>query len=133
MKATGSTFRLLTAAQLGTRVLALWKLFRHPQTPLPAKIVAAVVVAYALSPIDLIPDFIPVLGLLDELVLVPLGIALVLRLTPPALWQACLLEAQSSVERAPKLWWAAVCVILIWLLLVTLLGWWLWRAFGTSA
>ncbi len=133
MKATGSIFRLLNAAQLGTRVLALWKLFRHPQTPLPAKIVAAIVVAYALSPIDLIPDFIPVLGLLDELVLVPLGIALVLRLTPPALWQACLLEAQSSVERAPKLWWGAVCVILIWLLLVTLLGWWLWRAFGTSA
>ncbi len=130
MSRPASNLRPGAVAQLGTRVLALWKLFRHPQTPLPAKIVAAIVVAYALSPIDLIPDFIPVLGLLDDLVLVPLGIALVLRLTPPALWQQCLLQAQSSVDRAPKLLWGAVVVVAVWLLLAAALGWWLWRAFA---
>lgn len=133
MKSIGSIFRRQSAAQLGTRVLALWKLFRHPQTPLPARIVAAIVVAYVLSPIDLIPDFIPVIGLLDELVLVPLGIALVLRLTPPALWQARLQEAQASVDRAPKLVWGALLVVFIWLLLAAGALWWLWSAFGASA
>src|SRR4051812_5699746 len=76
--------------RIATYLLALWKLLRHPQTPLPAKAVIVAVLAYAASPIDLIPDFIPLLGQLDDLIIVPLGVALALRLTPKPLWQMVL-------------------------------------------
>jgi uncharacterized membrane protein YkvA (DUF1232 family) len=110
---------------LGTRLLALWKLFRHPQAPRAAKWVAFAVIAYAVSPIDLIPDFIPVLGLLDELLLLPLGVALVVRLTPAPVWQACLSDAAASNERLPRLWWGALAVGLIWLVMFGLFVAWL--------
>lgn len=70
------------AAELKTQLMTLWYCRSHPDTPLAAKLLAALVVGYALSPIDLIPDFIPVLGQLDDLILVPLGIYVVLRLLP---------------------------------------------------
>jgi uncharacterized membrane protein YkvA (DUF1232 family) len=111
--------------QMRIRLLALWNLMRHPQTPRAARWVAIALIAYAVSPIDLIPDFIPVLGLLDDLVLLPLGIALVVRLTPTPLWQACLREAQASGERLPRLWWGALGVIAIWLILLALFAVWL--------
>ena len=72
-------FKLANAARLATYLIALWKLFKHPQTPLAAKLVAIAVIAYAVSPIDLIPDFIPLLGQLDELILLPLGVALAMK------------------------------------------------------
>ena len=109
------------AARLGTYLLALWKLFQHPQTPRAVRWVAVAVLAYALSPIDLIPDFIPVLGMLDDLVLVPLGIALVVRLTPPEHWQARLREAEASREQLPKLVWGAVAIVALWVALVVAL------------
>ncbi|MBB1162576.1 YkvA family protein [Aquariibacter albus] len=114
---------------LKIRVFALWKLLRHPNTPWPSKAVAGLVLLYALSPIDLIPDFIPVLGLLDELLLLPLGLALAVALAPKPLWQVCLAEARQEAEsrhaRAPKWRAGAVLVVLIWLLLGALaLGWW---------
>lgn len=112
---------------LRTRVLALWKLLRHPATPWHVKAVAALVVAYALSPIDLIPDVIPVLGQLDDLVLVPLGIWLAVRMTPPDLWQACLREAQATAERPAKTLWGAAIVVLLWLASLAALAWW-WLA-----
>jgi uncharacterized membrane protein YkvA (DUF1232 family) len=118
--------KVATSARLATTLLALWKLFKHRDTPLPAKVVAVAVLAYAVSPIDLIPDFIPVLGLLDELVLVPLGVALAVRLTPPHLWQARLAEAELHAERVPRLLWGAGLVLLVWVLLLGLLAWWLW-------
>lgn len=117
-------FRRANAARLATHLLALWKLFKHPQTPWPAKLVAIAVLAYALSPIDLIPDFIPVLGLLDDVILLPLGIALAVKLTPPHLWQARLAEAEHSADELPRLLWGAAIVLLIWLVIVTLLAWW---------
>jgi hypothetical protein len=85
------------------------------------------VLAYVLSPIDLIPDFIPVLGQLDELILVPLGVALAIRLTPDALWQARLREAEAQGGRAPKLLWGALLIVAIWLLCASAMGWWLWQ------
>ncbi len=112
-------------AQIGVHLLALWKLFKHPQTPRAARWVALAVIAYAVSPIDLIPDFIPVLGLLDELILIPLGVALVVRLTPRPLWQALLSEARASKDSLPKLWWGALGVLLVWAGLLGLLAWWL--------
>lgn len=122
--------RWLGVAGLRIQVLALWKLFRHPQTPRAPKLVAMLVLAYALSPIDLIPDFIPVLGLLDDLLLVPLGLWLVVRMSPPALWQHCLAEAQAAPpQRLPRWAWGAVGVVLVWLLAAGLSGWWLWGRF----
>lgn len=111
--------------QIGVHVLALWKLFKHPKTPRAARWVAIAVIAYAVSPIDLIPDFIPVLGLLDELILIPVGVALVVRLTPRPLWQACLHEARASKDALPRLWWGALGVLLVWAALLGGLTWWL--------
>ena len=84
------------------------------------------VLAYALSPIDLIPDFIPVLGQLDDIILIPLGVALVAKLVPAPLWQARLREAEAHAERLPKLWWGALLIALFWLAVLGLLGWGLW-------
>ena len=113
-------------ARLRVHLIALWKLFKHPQTPRAAKWVAIAVIAYAVSPIDLIPDFIPVLGLLDDLIIVPLGIALAVRLTPRPLWEAMLLEAEaSSSQKLPALWWGAALIVLVWVLSIGLLVWWL--------
>lgn len=125
-------FKLASAARLATYLIALWKLFKHPQTPLAAKIVAIAVIAYAVSPIDLIPDFIPVLGQLDELILLPLGVALAVKLTPAPLWEARLREAEASAERLPKMWWGAALIVLVWLLLFGVFVWWLWGVFAAA-
>ena len=127
--------RLLRAAdraRLATYLLALWKLWRHPATPRAARLLAAAVLLYALSPIDLIPDFIPVLGLLDDLVLVPLGIALAVKMVPPAHWRACLAEAEASRETLPRLWWGALLVVAVWLALSALLVWLVVRALDAA-
>jgi len=126
----GKLVRAANTARLATYVIALWKLFKHPQTPPAAKFVAVAVLAYVLSPIDLIPDFIPVLGQLDDLLIVPLGIALVTRLTPKPLWEARLREAEASREKLPKLWWGAAIVVVLWLVLMGLFGWWLVSLFS---
>jgi uncharacterized membrane protein YkvA (DUF1232 family) len=123
-------FKAAGVQKIGVHLLALWKLFKHPQTPRAAKWVAIAVIAYAVSPIDLIPDFIPVLGLLDELILIPLGVALVLRLTPRPLWEARLREAQASTEALPRLWWGALAVLLVWVGLLGGLVWWLMPVAG---
>ncbi len=123
MSKLARVFRTANTARLATYLIALWKLFKNPQAPRAAKWVAIGVLAYAVSPIDLIPDFIPFIGQLDDLVLIPLGIALVVRLTPKPLWQACLLDAERSRDRLPKLRWGAVGVVLIWAVLLALLLW----------
>ena len=122
--------RLVLAARVGrmtTYLIALWKLFKHPDTPKLAKAVAILVLAYAVSPIDLIPDFIPVLGQLDDLILVPLGVALAVRLTPKPLWEARLREAEVAAQQLPRLWWGALLVLLVWALLFGAFVWWLVR------
>jgi uncharacterized membrane protein YkvA (DUF1232 family) len=126
----GKLLRAANTARLATYLIALWKLFQHPQTPRAAKLTAILVLAYVLSPIDLIPDFIPVLGQLDDLVIVPLGIALVTRLTPRPLWDTLLREAEQSREKLPKIWWGALLIFLVWLLLFGLFVWWLVRLAG---
>ncbi len=123
MKAPLPLARWFSLAGLRTRLLALWLLFRHPDTPRGVKWLAIAVIAYAVSPIDLIPDFIPVLGLLDDLILLPLGVALVVRLTPPALWAARLREAEAGAHKLPKLLWGAVVIVLLWLLTLAGLVW----------
>jgi uncharacterized membrane protein YkvA (DUF1232 family) len=126
----GKLVRMANTARLATYLIALWKLFKHPQAPRAAKVVAVVVLAYLVSPIDLIPDFIPVLGQLDDLVIVPLGIALVTRLTPKPLWEACMRQAEASREKLPRLWWGAAAIVALWVLLLGLFVWWLVSLFG---
>jgi uncharacterized membrane protein YkvA (DUF1232 family) len=114
------------AKALKRDVVALWLAARDPRTPALAKVVAGMTAAYALSPIDLIPDFIPVLGYLDDLLIVPAGIWLALRLIPPPL-MAELREAALASER-PRSLAGAVVVVLLWLGAVALFGWlWLSR------
>ena len=118
------------ARSLKEETMVLYFAMRDPRTPLAAKLVAGIVVAYALSPIDLIPDFIPVLGYLDDLVLVPLGVALVIRLIPADVLAECRARAHRVSRRARSwvAWVAAVVIIGLWLLLAVLvlrwtLGW----------
>ena len=125
MSRWGKLLRRANTARLATHLLALWKLFRHPETPWLAKAVAVLVLAYALSPIDLIPDFIPVLGLLDDVILLPLGIALAVKLTPRHLWLARVAEAETGADQLPRLLWGAAIVLVVWLSIVSLLAWWL--------
>lgn len=132
MTKLGRLLRAADTARLATYLIALWKLFKHPQTPPLARWVAIAVLAYAVSPIDLIPDFIPVLGLLDDLILIPLGVALAVRLTPKPHWQARLAEAEAAKEKLPRLWWGALVIGLIWLALFGWLVWWLTGASATA-
>ncbi len=109
------------ARRLKTELLALYLAYKDPRTPPHARVLAIVVVAYAFSPIDLIPDPIPVLGYLDDLILIPLGIALAVRMTPPDVLTECREEARSIGDRAgPKGTAAAVVVVVAWLLLAAL-------------
>lgn len=100
---------------------------RDPRTPLSVRLLALAVAAYALSPIDLIPDFIPVLGYLDDLVIVPLGILLVIRLTPAAVREESRARAREAVA-APTSRAAAMAVVLTWVLCVGGVAWWVFRA-----
>ncbi len=91
---------------------------RH-DTPLLPKVLIIIVVAYALSPIDLIPDFIPVLGYFDDLVLIPLGIWLALRIIPAHIIEECRLEAENSMgHEKPVCWTAGLMVIVVWFLII---------------
>ena len=111
----------MRARQLQAEVYALYLAFRDPRVPWYAKAVAACVVGYALSPIDLIPDFIPVLGYLDDLVLIPLGIALVLRMIPPAVMVECRARARAELaDGKPVSRAAAAVIVAIWVGLAVL-------------
>lgn len=104
------------ARKLKSDIVAIYFAMKHPLTPLYARLVAALVVGYALSPIDLIPDFIPILGYLDEVILLPLGIALVIKLIPSELLAVCREEVQKNPPvLKPKIWLAAYVIVLLWI------------------
>ena len=102
-------------------MLALWLAARDARTPLFAKVLAGAVAAYALSPIDLIPDFIPVLGLLDDLLIVPLGIWFAMKLIPSALMAEFRKRASRLAER-PNSMVGMLFVLAVWLALAALFG-----------
>jgi uncharacterized membrane protein YkvA (DUF1232 family) len=108
-------------------LVAVYHAARDPRTPWPAKALAAVVLAYALSPIDLIPDAIPVLGLLDDALLVPLGLILVIRLIPPAIMAEHRARADAG-ERLPRSRAAAAAIVVLWFLSALAVGLWLYGA-----
>lgn len=106
-------------------VIALFLAARDPRTPCCAKVVAACVAAYALSPIDLIPDFIPVLGYADDLLIVPAGIWIAIRLVPKELMAEFRATADEA-EARPTSRSGAFLVVAVWLVAAALLIWWLW-------
>ncbi len=117
------------AKQIKREAVTLWFCYRHPQTPLMAKIFAIAVVAYAFSPIDLIPDFIPVLGLLDDAILLPIGIWLTLKFVPAPILVECREKAaQWMAEKhgKPRNWLGAAIVIVLWIAA----AWLTWHIFG---
>ena len=125
------------ARALKRDTLALYLAARHPGTPWYAKILVVCVAAYALSPIDLIPDFIPVLGYLDDMVLLPLGIALALRLVPPAVIDECRARAAEAFAAGrPVSKSAAAVVVVLWVaalaLSVIVTGRLLWSPSGNA-
>jgi uncharacterized membrane protein YkvA (DUF1232 family) len=113
------------ARTLRRDAIALYLAARDPRVPWYVKALAGIIAAYALSPIDLIPDFIPVLGYLDELILLPLAIAGVMHLIEPTILAEHRASATQIAERPVSKVGAAV-IVALWLLTPTLLAWWLW-------
>ena len=109
------------ARNLKRDVVALWLAARDSRVNIVSKVIAGATAAYALSPIDLIPDFIPVLGYLDDLIIVPAGIWLVLRLISPPLMAEFRLIASQRLERPVSLWAASV-ILLIWFVIILLIA-----------
>lgn len=119
------------AQQIKQQTLTVYFAARDPRTPFAVRLLALFVAAYALSPIDLIPDFIPVIGYLDDLLIVPLGLALVVRLTPPEVIESARQQAAHAASR-PVSYAAATAIVLLWLLLAVALLKWLGTVFGFS-
>jgi uncharacterized membrane protein YkvA (DUF1232 family) len=128
------TLRLLAALRRRARRLkaetfALYLATRHPLTPWYAKLLVAGIVAYAFSPIDLIPDFVPILGYVDDLLLIPLGIALAIRLIPPDVLAECRRQAEEALAGGkPVSRVAAAVIVVIWVVLALVCLVWAYEA-----
>ena len=118
------------AKRLKHQTMVVYYAARDPRTPWFVRLLALAVAAYALSPIDLIPDFIPVLGYLDDLIIVPLGLALVVRLMPADVAASAREQALAAAVR-PASRVMAVVVVILWALMLGGLGWWLLRSVRT--
>ena len=118
------------AREIKSQVYVLYYAARHPRTPWYAKALIAAVVAYALSPIDLIPDFVPVLGYLDDVILLPLGITLALKLISHDVLAECAEQARQTQEKTSKSWKAAVVLVTIWLVVAVVIVKVVWGMVG---
>jgi uncharacterized membrane protein YkvA (DUF1232 family) len=117
------------AKELKQEIHALALACKDPRVPWYAKLLAVCIVAYALSPIDLIPDFIPFLGYLDDLILVPLGMYFVLRMIPDEVMAECRERTKAFADqKRPTNWLAAAVIVLIWIVLGLLLSWLVFRS-----
>lgn len=111
------------ARALKQDIPAIFLALKSPATPAAAKIFGAITVAYALSPIDLIPDFIPVLGMLDDLLLLPLLAALTIRFIPPDVLARCQQESAGLwADGKPKRWYYALPIVIFWLLILWIIA-----------
>ncbi len=118
------------ARHLKAETFALYLAARDPRTPWYARLLIAGIVAYAFSPIDLIPDFVPVLGYLDDLILIPIGIALAIKLVPNSVLAECRARAQETLQNGkPVSWLAGAVIVLIWMIVVSLCILWAYKAF----
>lgn len=113
------------ARQLKAETMALYLAVRDPRTPWYTKVLVAGIVAYAFSPIDLIPDFIPILGYLDDLILIPLGVALAIKLIPATVWIECRARAAQTLQnKKPVSRIAGGVIVFIWLAFAGIcIGW----------
>lgn len=117
------------AARLKREVVALWFANRDARTPLAIKLFAVLVIAYALSPIDLIPDFIPVLGFLDELILLPIALWIILRFMPTEVMDSARNRADewlAAGNQIPRSVLGLAIVLMLWVLLLWF-AWWAWQ------
>lgn len=122
------------ADHLKAETFTLYLAAREPRTPWHAKLFMAGIVAYACSPIDLIPDFVPVLGYLDDLILIPLGITLAIKMIPHSLLAECRSRAKETMQDAKLVSRVAGNVIIVsWLLLATLFAFWAFGAFEAKS
>ena len=113
--------------QLRSEVYALYLASKHPRTPWYAKAFAVLINGYALSPIDLIPDFIPVVGYVDDFIIVPAGISFLIKMIPKEILEECREQARSqSVGKRRSSWAAALIIVLIWLLVIYIILKLLW-------
>ena len=118
------------AHHLKAETFALYLAARDPGTPWYAKLLVAGIVAYAFSPIDLIPDFVPVLGYLDDLILIPMGIALAIKLIPHSVLAECRARANETIQNGkPVSRVAGAVIVVIWLVLAALCTVWAYEAF----
>ena len=118
------------AKRLKQETFVLYLACRDPRVPWYAKALAICVVAYAFSPVDLIPDFIPVFGLLDDLLIVPLGIALTLKLVPDQVLADCRLQAEELRQQGkPTNWVAGAFIIVLWIAAIAGGAWWFYTRF----
>ncbi|MGF7059122.1 YkvA family protein [Brassicibacter mesophilus] len=109
----------IEAEGLKKEIFALFLAYRRSDVPWYAKLFTVIVVGYALSPIDLIPDFIPILGYLDDLILIPLGISIAIKLIPDKVIDECRIQAKDLFkDRKPQNHIAAIIIVLIWLLII---------------
>jgi uncharacterized membrane protein YkvA (DUF1232 family) len=109
---------------------ALYLASLDPRVPWLAKLLIGVVVAYALSPVDLIPDFIPVVGYLDDLILVPLGMSVAIKMIPDHVWQDCKARSHEALSaELPHSKTAVIVIVLLWIAAITWFGWLAWRFF----
>jgi uncharacterized membrane protein YkvA (DUF1232 family) len=108
--------------RLRVEVHAAWLAARDKRTPMSARLFGIFLTAYALSPIDIIPDFIPVVGLLDEAILIPLGLWLFTRMVPKDILAECRIRAEQASAR-PRSRWGVLIVIAIWVMVVLLFAW----------
>lgn len=123
-----------SAKKLKQDLMVLYLSYKDPRTPIYAKILAMCVVAYAFSPIDLIPDFIPIIGYLDDLILVPFGIILALKLIPSdVLEEKRQLAKHMKKSNHTKNWFVGVIFIMIWILFAGWIGKLLWGIFSCSS
>jgi uncharacterized membrane protein YkvA (DUF1232 family) len=120
------------ARQFKMETYAIYLAYRDPRVPWYARLFAALVVGYAFSPIDLIPDPIPILGYLDDLILVPLGVVLALKMIPPDIMAECREKAQAITSQGkPTNWGAAAVIVAIWVLLAAVAVLLIIRTFGS--
>jgi len=108
------------ANKLKAKLTALFLAYKRKDTPFYAKLVAGITVGYALSPVDIIPDFIPVLGYLDDIIILPLLIALSIKLIPPDIMRECEIQAADIwASGRPKNWRYAIPIVLTWIIIIT--------------
>jgi uncharacterized membrane protein YkvA (DUF1232 family) len=121
------------ARRLRAETFALYLAARHPGTPWYAKLFVAGIVAYEFSPIDLIPDFVPVLGYLDDLILIPIGIALAIRMVPSSVLAECRARAQEVMSQGkPVNRIAGAVIVVIWIALTALFAVWAYETFVSA-